>query len=356
MSTALPFFTADDVRRLLPLDAAMDAVDAALVGVPIDTARSTADAERIDGDAVHAEQGIDPENDGPRLFAPAPGGEFLLMPAQGPAFSGLKALTIAPENPARGLEKIQGLYILYSSDTLAPVAVMEGASLTAIRTPAITVSAVRRLAALAPAGDELPADPRVLVFGAGVQAASHIRAAALAFPGASFEVIGRRPERVEALLDSLLDAEETAGREILAVPAGDGSAAAAVAAADVIICVTSTSAPLFDGSLVRDGAIVAAAGTHGLEMREIDDALVARADLVVEGRASAQRENGNLVSLSEADWQGGRPVANLRDLARGEFARTPGRPAFYTGVGMSWEDLVCATAVFNAGGNTVAPN
>jgi len=330
-SRALPYFTADDVKRLLPLDRAMDAIEAAL----------------------RAEPGVDPENDGPRLFSPAPRGEFLLMPAQGTELSGLKALTVAPENPARGLEKIQGVYILYSSDTLAPVAMMEGASLTAIRTPAITVSAIRQLAALAPAGDELPAAPRILVFGAGVQAASHIRAAAVAFPAATFEVAGRRPERVTAMIADLAAAAETVGRAVTAV--AEGGVDVAVAAADIIICVTSTSTPLFDGSLVRDGAIVAAAGTHGRDMREIDDSLALRADIVVEGRGSAQRENGNLVAISDEVWadESLRP-ANLRELARGDVSRRTNRPVFYTGVGMSWEDLICATTVFAEGGKTGA--
>lgn len=330
-NTSLPYFTADDVRRLLPLDRAMDALEAAL----------------------RAEPGVDPENDGPRLFSPAPNGEFLLMPAQGTDFSGLKALTVAPENPARGLEKIQGLYILYSSDTLAPVAVMEGASLTAIRTPAVTLSAIRQLAALAPAGDEVPAAPKILVFGAGVQAAAHIRAAALAFPGASFEVAGRRPERVESLISALATTSETESSSVSAV--GDGGIDRAVESADIIICVTSASSPLFDGNLVRGGAIVAAAGTHGLDLREVDDALVSRADLFVEGRGSAQRENGNLASLEAEIWDdSARRPTNLRELARGVAQRTPGRPAFYTGVGMSWEDLICATAVLSESGHTRA--
>lgn len=242
-SAELPFFTAEQVERLLPFDRAMDALEAAL------------------------QDSVDPENDGPRLFSPAPRGEFLLMPAQGDRFSGLKALTVAPENPDRGLEKIQGLYILLSSDTLGPVAVMEGSSLTAIRTPAVAISAVRQIAAAAPLGDELPTSPRVLVFGAGTQALSHIRAAKTEFPSAPFEVAGRRPERVTGLIDQLRDAHG-----ITATALAEGALDDAVAAADIIICATTTSAPLFDGALVRDGAIVAAIGTHGLELREVDDA------------------------------------------------------------------------------------
>lgn len=317
---SIDFFSADEVRELLSFETAINALDSAL------------------------RDGLSPESDGPRLFADAPDGEFLLMPAQSSTFSGVKALTIAPNNPERGLEKIQGLYLLYSSDTLAPIAVMEGSCLTAIRTPSVTLTAIRHLARLAPAGAELGTDPKVLLFGAGTQAIEHIRAALVDFPDATFEVIGRRPERVTAMIAALAADPATAHVSVTAPADAD----AAVSAADIIILTTTATSPVFDGSLVGDNAIVAATGTHGLDAREVDDALVARADIAVEGRGSAQRENGNLATqFDAAAWQE-RPPANLQDLALGNFTRTLGKPAFYTGVGMSWEDLVCASAVYAA--------
>lgn len=311
------YIDAAEVRAALPFERAMDAVEEALRG------------------------DIDPELDSPRLFSEAPGGEFLLMPAQGQRFCGVKSLTVAPGNPARGLDKIQGVYILYSADTLAPVAVMEGSSLTAIRTPAVAMSAVRQLAAAAPPGDETPDAPRVLVFGAGVQAHGSVLAARAAFPGASVEVVGRSRARVDALLARLADAG-------IAATDRTDERDDAVAEADIVVCATTSTAPLFDGALVRDGAVVAAIGTHGRDAREVDDALVARADIVVEGRGSAQREGGNLVTcFDDLAWRTA-PPANLRELARGGVSRRAGRPALYSGVGMSWEDLVCATAVYEA--------
>lgn len=314
---SLPYYDAEAVARALPFDRTMRAIEEAL---------------RAD---------IDPELDGPRLFADAPDGEFLLMPAQSARFSGLKALTMAPNNPERGLEKIQGVYVLFSSDTLAPVAILEGSSLTAIRTPAVAISAVRQLAALAAPGDELPASPRVLVFGVGVQGRSSILATRAAFPTANFEVIGRRPERIEELRAAL------AAESISITHREDVDDA--VSEADILILATTASTPLFDGSLVKNNAIIAAIGTHGYDAREVDDTLVARADIVVEGLASAQRENGNLHTFfTEDSWQT-RPPASVRDLARGEVTRRAGHPALYTGVGMSWEDLVCAIVVFEEG-------
>lgn len=315
--TSLPYFDAEAVRAALPYARAMRAIEEGLRG------------------------GVDPEEDGPRLFSPAPDGEFLLMPAQGAEFSGLKALTVAPRNPAQGLPKIQGLYVLYSSETLAPVAVMEGASLTAIRTPAVTLTAVRHLARAAAPGAQLPARPRILIFGAGVQAAGHIEAALVDFPDASFGVVGRNPANVAALL---------ARFPRLELRDRGGDPEAAVREADIVICATSAGSPLFDGTLVRDGAIVAAVGTHGHDLREVDDRLVRRSDLVVEGRASARRENGNLATaLRPEDWEADAAPLNLGELVTRGMTRRPDRPALYTGVGMSWEDLICAAVIFAEG-------
>lgn len=306
----LPFYDAETITSRFSLTQAMDALESALRG------------------------GLDPESDGSRLFADAPDGEFLIMPSQGRQYTGIKVLTSAPNNPARGLPKIQGVYVLYSSDTLAPVAVLEGSSLTIIRTSAVTVSAVRQLAALRRGTpDDVAQSPRILVFGAGLQAAGHIRATADSFPGATFEVVGRSPEGVTRLIESLPEVRITDRT---------GEAASAIPEAQIILCVTTSTTPIFDSELVSPGTIIGAAGTHGRDARELDDALIARSDVVVEGRASARAENGNLVSLRDEDWQG---VSNLADLARADVQLTPGRPVVYTGVGMPWEDLVCASAI-----------
>src|SRR5690606_31386255 len=63
--------------------------------------------------------GLDVEADSPRLFSGLSNGEFLLMPAGVPALGGLpaaagvKVLTLAPDNPAAGLPRIQGTYLLF---------------------------------------------------------------------------------------------------------------------------------------------------------------------------------------------------------------------------------------------------
>ena len=311
---SLPFVAAADVRAALPYDRAIAAVEDAL------------------------RTAVDPETDSPRLCSPAPDGELLLMPSTGQRYSGVKVATVAPLNPARGLEKIQGVYLLFDSATLAPLAALDGAALTAVRTPATTLTAVKHIAAAPGAGD-FPTTPHVVVLGAGVQALEHVRAARTVFPAATFTVVGRRAERVEALVATL-------AAEGVAVAPGERDAA--VRAADVVLCVTASAEPVFDGSLPADHAVVASVGAHGPDVREVDATLVRRCDVVVEGRESAWRESGNLLSVADAaHWRRVAPP-NLRDLVTGGFRRTPGRPALYTAVGMSWEDLVLATVVYEA--------
>lgn len=282
---------------------------------------------------------VDPESDSPRLFSPVPNGEFLIMTGAGRKYCGVKVVTVAPDNPARGLEKIQGTYLLFDSDTLAPLAAFDGTELTAIRTPATTLLAVRHIAEATPT---FPRAPRFLVFGAGLQAINHIRAASCLFPEASFTAVGQRRERLLGLIAEL-------SAEGISIAEGTVSD---VPGADVVLCATSSPTPLFDGWLPAENAIVASVGQHGLSAREVDATLVRRSDIVVEARSSAFREAGDLIPARSVDeWRAINPP-NLRDLVREKLLRTPGRPCLYTGVGMAWEDLVIAAMVYQHSGAT----
>ncbi|MDR2998696.1 MAG: ornithine cyclodeaminase family protein, partial [Microbacterium sp.] len=86
--------------------------------------------------------GFDPETDLPRTIQDVPHGQLLLMPAAIDGAAGQKFATVAPGNPARGLERIQALYILLDGETLAPTAVLDGTALTSLRTPAMSAAVV----------------------------------------------------------------------------------------------------------------------------------------------------------------------------------------------------------------------
>lgn len=311
---AIPYLDAAAVAERLTPHVTVDALAAALAG------------------------GLDVEADAPRLFSGLERGEFLLMPAQVPGAVGIKVLTIAPDNPAAGLPKIQGHYLLFDAGTLAPTAIIDGTALTLARTPAVTTLAVTRLW-----GE--PTIPTLLVLGSGPQAEAHVHWIAAHRKVGRVLIAGRSPERSAPLIDRLAAAGVAA--EAVAADPATGSATAAsmaeaVGQADVIVCATSAATPLFDGALVRPDAVVAAIGSHGLDAREVDAALVGRADIVVEARASALRESGNLLAAQAREHWEQHPPANLADLVAGRVPRTPGSPALYSGVGMAWEDLVLA--------------
>ncbi len=308
MTTRLPYADADQITALVPSGRAVDLMSDAL--------RSGS---------------VDPESDNPRLFSPAPNGEFLLMPTALDARSAVKVATVAPENPAAGLPKIQGVYVLFDSASLAPVALMDAVELTLIRTPAATTLAVRQMLA---AGDPGPV-ARLVVIGTGPQAERHARCLHEVLAPGETVVVGRR---------------EQAARDLAARCQADGIGARAgslddVPEAGVVVCATSSPEPLFEDDLVSADTVVAAVGSHGPERHELPPALLRRADVAVEGRASAMREGGNLLAArSAAEWEH-IDVANLADLAAGRFTRHAGRPAVFSGVGMAWEDLVVASAV-----------
>ena len=92
---------------------------------------------------------------------------MLLMPSWGPDAAGVKLVTVQPDNPARSLALINGVYVLFSGDTLEPIACFEAAALTALRTAAVSAVATRHLAG--------PNADRLVVFGSGVQAEAHVR-------------------------------------------------------------------------------------------------------------------------------------------------------------------------------------
>ncbi|WP_205827188.1 ornithine cyclodeaminase family protein [Microbacterium excoecariae] len=322
MSAGIPVVGAGEIRGALTRAEAVAAIERALAA------------------------GQDVEADTPRLFRPLRAGEFLLMPAESPAHAGVKVATVAPGNPARGIPKIHAWYLLFDAGTLRPVALLDGTELTTLRTPAVTAAAIRGLLRAAPGGPRERID-RLAVFGSGPQAEAHVRTLHEIFPVERVSILGRTPERVEALLGRLR-------ADGIAAEAGD---AAAVAAADVVVTATSSSAPVLALGDVRSDAVVAAIGAHGPAHRELAADLVRGSDLVVEARASAFRESGNLLQArAEADWTGGaQAVANVRELVAGAVRRTPGRPAVFAGVGMSWEDLAIAEHLLDVLGLSGAP-
>ncbi|MGW0203881.1 ornithine cyclodeaminase family protein, partial [Nonomuraea sp. NPDC003201] len=125
-------------------------------------------------------------------------------------------------------------------------------------------------------------------------------------------------------------------------------AAEALAGADVVACCTTAREPLFPGKLARDGGTVVAVGSHEPGARELDGDLIARATVVVEARAAALEEAGDLlIPIREGTITAGHLAGNLADLVAGRVVAGTG-PRVFKSTGMAWEDLVVAAAAYEA--------
>ncbi|MFD0472942.1 hypothetical protein ACFQ0B_35200 [Nonomuraea thailandensis] len=122
----------------------------------------------------------------------------------------------------------------------------------------------------------------------------------------------------------------------------------AVAEADLIACCTTARQPLFPGKLARDGVTVVAVGSHEPDARELDGDLIARATVVVEARAAALEEAGDVVvPIRQGTITSHHLAGNLADLIAGRVVAGPG-PRVFKSTGMAWEDLVVAAAAYES--------
>ena len=250
--------------------------------------------------------GLDPEADPPRGVMELDRGQLLVMPSAAGGQPVVKLVTVGGE------PRVQGVCVIFDGTTLAPVAVADGIAVTNVRTAAVSALAVRHLA--------VPDARRLLVFGRGPQAHAHVAAMRAVRPIEHVDMLGR----------------EAGGRDEL------------VAAADIVCCCTTARAPLFDGALVADHATVVAIGSHEPDVRETDDALAARATVVVESRASALREAGDVILAIESGAVRADGLVPLADLVRGASRPAVGRPRLFKSTGMAWEDAVVAAALTDA--------
>lgn len=296
------------------------------------TVRAVPISEAVDALVTELESGPDPASDPPRVAIGVPAGQLLLVPSAGHAFVGVKVAVVAPGNPAAGLPRVQGVYILLDAATLRPLAVFDGVALTTLRTAALSAVAGRLLAR--------PDARRLVVFGSGPQAESHIGALTAMLAIDEIIVVGHTPGRAEDLAD------RWSGR---LVSARVGSAAD-VAGVDIVVCATTSRRPLFDGATVGPDTLVIAVGSHEPEVVELDTTLMGRAQVVVEDPATALREAGEVVTAVRAGVLAAESLTGIADLVCGRAAVDRSRPRVFKSVGMAWEDRAVAAASSSAAG------
>jgi alanine dehydrogenase len=254
---------------------------------------------------------------------------LLIMPAWRPdSILGVK-LTTHFSAQRRGGQPISSLYIVFDAVAGRPLAMLDGAMLTNIRTASICALAGNYLAR---------PDSRVLLLAGTGALAPHIaRAYAAVRPIEKVLVWGKRPEAA-AKTASLLCAHALNAEPVTSIEAG-------LRSADIVACATASREPLVRFSQTRPGTHVDLVGGFTPEMREVDDELVAHARVVLENFSSVSRTAGDIVgplqsgAITEAHIR-----TELKDVIAGS---APGRRAekeitLFKSVGDAREDLCAA--------------
>ena len=262
------------------------------------------------------------------------GDTLLLMPAWSATALGLKQVTVMPGAAARGLPTVQATYLLSDRASGAPLALLDGEALTLRRTAAASALAAQHMAR-----DDASS---LLIVGTGRLAPWLARAHIALRPSlARVMVWGRRSAGAQALVAQLQ------GEGIAAIVHADLTAA--VSQADIISCATTATAPVVLGEWLRPGTHLDLVGAFRPDMREVDDAAVARcARIVVDTRAGAVAEAGDLVqTLARGVITPDRIQGELADLLRGHCSGRDGRDdiTLFKSVGTALEDLAAAQLV-----------
>jgi ornithine cyclodeaminase/alanine dehydrogenase-like protein (mu-crystallin family) len=294
-------------------------VDAARVAAAV----PMADAVRAVEDALRGPAPDDP----PRTAVDVAAGQLLLMPSQSAHAVGVKLAAVAPGNPGLGLDRIQGVYVLLDGRTLVPTLLVDGVALTNLRTPAVSAVSAAWLA--------VPDAAELVVFGSGPQAWGHVLAMRTVRPVRRVRVVGRDAGRAADLVGRV----RHLGLE------ADVATAGAICDADIVCLCTTARTPLFDGQLLPEHAHVVAVGSHEPDAREVDATTLARSYLVVEDRATALLEAGDVVlALQERAIGHDHLRADLRELVADSVDHAQ-RLTLFKSVGMAWEDLAVAELV-----------
>lgn len=265
---AIRVLTADNVRRALPMRAAIRAMKAAF-------------QQFSDGEAtVPLRSRIEVEDaNGIALFMPAhvKGGSEVSA-----GTLAVKAVSVFGDNPRRNLPVIHAIVLVLNASTGQPLALMEGGTLTAVRTGAGSGAATDLLAS---------AEARtVAIFGSGVQARTQLEAVCTIRTIERVWVFSPTPTSTHKF------ASEMSGKgpipsEVLVAK----SPQEAVAEADIICTATTSSRPVFDSKHLQPGAHINGVGSYTPAMQEVDVETVRRSLIIVDSRESAMAEAGDLI-------------------------------------------------------------
>jgi ornithine cyclodeaminase/alanine dehydrogenase-like protein (mu-crystallin family) len=221
------------------------------------------------------------------MMLPEKRGIMAVMPGylREPECFGIKLLSLMPQNKPPQYSSHLGLVLLFEAEHGQPLALLDAATITAVRTAAVSGVATRLLAR-ADAGD-------LAILGAGEQAESHLEAMLNVRPLRRVRVWARDPAKAQAFV------QQQSARHGMAIETAP-SVRSAVDGADLVCTVTKAREPILESSWLSDGVHLNVVGSSTADSAEIDSATVARARLFVDRRESTLNEGGDYLRALRA--------------------------------------------------------
>jgi ornithine cyclodeaminase/alanine dehydrogenase-like protein (mu-crystallin family) len=272
----------------------------------------------------------------PRHVVDLPGDRSLLvMPAFDAQGAGaVKLATVSPGNAAKGLPTVQAAIVAFSENG-TPIALIDGASVTQLRTAAASALASQYLSREDSA--------HLVVIGTGALAPYMAAAHCTVRPITRISVCGRRQERAVATVDAI---RSLVARHVEVTAAQ--SVEDAVGSADIVTCATTSKTPVLLGRWLKRGVFVDLVGSFKPSTREADDEVVLRSRIFVDTFEGALAEAGDLLDpLERGVLRRERIEGELADLVCGRVAGRAGKDEsiVFKSVGTAIEDLAAVQLI-----------
>jgi len=313
---------ANDVRQALPMAETIAAMKRAYASFSAGKAEVP----------LRSHISIAPHN-GTSLFMPA----YLQHEAR--EALAVKIVSVFPHNPTRDLPLIHAAVVVLEADTGRVLALLEGGTVTAIRTGAASGAATDLLAR---SESQVAA-----IFGAGVQSRTQLEAICTVRSIQTVWVYDPQRERIAEFI------EQMSG--LGSIPADVRPAKnpqQAVSQADIICCATTSPTPVFNDQDLKAGVHINGVGSYTTEMQEIPSETVQRAQVIVDSRQAAMSEAGDIMQpIQEGLFTEAQIYAELGEIQAGD---KPGRKdssqvTFFKSVGIAVQDAAAAQlALHNA--------
>ena len=275
------------------------------------------------------------------IQAPKYDGCFLFMPAylEEMDTASLKIINIFPHNIDNGIPSSPAQVLLIDGKTGLVTAVLDGTYVTQLRTGAASGAAFDVLA---------KKDCRIgALIGTGGQAPTQLEAMLAARKLEEVRVYDMNPERTKAFAEQMQEELRAYGTRIVAAASSDE----AIDDADLIITVTPSSKPVFDGTKVKQGATISCVGAYQHHMQEMDPAILPRASKIYfDSREAVLSESGDtLIPLEEGIITEKDFTGNLGDVLLGKVVgrENDDEIIVFETVGVAAQDLVAAKEIYD---------